>query len=380
MQYIDFGKSNRQISRFGMGCMRFPRTKAEDGSEIIDEKEAIKMIRYAIDHGVNYMDTAYSYPGSEVVLGKALKDGYREKVMIETKSPSWAINCPEDFQKFFDEEIERLQVDYIDTYLFHCLDRSNWEKVKKNGGFEFMEKLKKEGKIKNIGFSFHADYELFTEIVDAYSWDTCLIQLNILDQNHQAGLKGLKYAADRGISVVIMEPLKGGMIGTKVPEEVDQLLDNYDDKRSLVEWAFRWLYHYKEAKVILSGVSNMQQLEDNLRIFSKAESGVMSEKDMELITGIQDIYRRKVKVGCTGCGYCMPCPSDVNIPEIFKIYNDSQLTDWSEFGKTFYHLIASTSGKDASNCTACRLCESHCPQNIQIADVLKEAHLAFTQS
>lgn len=377
MQYIEFGEMKKMTSRFGMGCMRLPQTKAEDGTDIIDEKESIKMIRHAINSGVNYFDTAYAYQGSEDILGKALKDGYREKVTLATKIPMYEIKSYEDYQRIFDEELDRLQEDYIDVYLFHCLDRANWEKVKATDGLKFMEDLKSKGKIKQIGFSFHADYDLFTEIVDAYDWEVCLIQLNILDDNHQAGVKGLKYAAKKGISVVIMEPLKGGLFGANVPEEVETILGEYKEQRSLVEWAFRWLYHHKEVKVILSGVSSMNQLEENLRIFNSSESNVMSDYDMELINKIKLIYRTKVKVGCTGCAYCMPCPQGVNIPEIFKIYNDSSLSSWTEFGKTFYSLVASSSRKDASNCVECGNCESHCPQKIDIINNLKEAHLAM---
>lgn len=375
MQYNKFGREEMPISRFGMGCMRLPQAKAEDGSEGIDEKEAIRMIRHAVDEGVNYFDTAYAYPGSEQVVGKAMKDGYREKVLLATKIPLYMIKKQEDYQKILEEQLERLQTDYIDVYIFHCLDRTGWETVKATGGLEYLEGLKQEGKIRNIGFSFHAEYELFTEIIDFFPWDMCLIQLNILDQNHQAGLKGLAYAADRNIPVVIMEPLKGGLFGSNVPEEVGELLNGYEEKRSIVEWAFRWLYHHPQIKIILSGVSSMEQLEDNLRIFEKAEPGVMKPEDMELIDKIRDIYAGKVKVGCTGCGYCMPCPSGVNIPEIFKVYNDSFLSAWTEFGKTFYSLVASHSGKDASNCIECRRCERHCPQGLSIVSTLKEAHL-----
>ena len=372
MQYIDlFGK---KISRFGMGCMRPPQIKADDGSETIDEQEAIKMIRHAIDNGVNYFDAAHSYPGIEELLGKALLDGYREKVLIATKCPVWAVKQTQDYQTFFDEECSRLQTDHIDIYLFHCLDRNNWDIVKATGGIEYMKELKRQGKVGRFGFSFHADYDIFTEIVDAHDWDICMIQLNILDQNHQAGVKGLKYAAQKGIPVVIMEPLKGGLFGGNVPNEVESLLEEYADKKSLVEWAFRWVGDYKEAKVILSGVSSMAQLNEALRIFDDIKPGSLRQQDFEMIDKIVEIYRSKVRVGCTGCGYCMPCPAGVNIPEIFKVYNDASLSGWTEYGKVFYGLVAAHAGKDASNCIECAQCESHCPQHIEIMQTLKEAH------
>lgn len=378
MQYNKFGKADITVSRFGMGCMRLPQTKAEDGSDMIDEDESIRMIHHAIDSGVNYFDTAYVYQGSEELVGKALRDGYRERITLATKVPMYMIKKHEDYRKYCDEQLERLQTDVIDVYIFHCVDHGLWETVKATDGIKALEELKKEGKIKMIGFSYHSDYELFTEIIDAYSWDMCLIQLNILDQNHQAGLRGLDYAAERDIPVVIMEPLKGGLFGNNVPEEATNLLRGYKEQRSIVEWAFRWLYHYPQIKVILSGVSSMEQLQDNLRIFSQAKPGVMKPEDLELIERVREIYASKVKVGCTGCGYCMPCPSGVNIPEIFKVYNDSHLSAWTEFGKVFYSLVASSGGKDASNCKECKRCERHCPQGISIISTLKEAHLQMT--
>lgn len=379
MKYTELGNISNKASRFGMGCMRLPQTKNEQGQDIIDEQESIKMIRHAIDMGVNYFDTAYAYPGSEEVLGKALKDGYRERVTIATKIPLGDANSHADYQRIFDEQLERLQVDYIDVYIFHCLERVGWEKVKSADGIAFMEGLKKSGKIKAFGFSFHSDYEIFEEIIDACSWDMCLIQLNILDQNHQAGLKGLRYAAQKGIPVVIMESLKGGLLGNNPPEEVKSLLESYPEQRSLTEWAFRWLYNQKEVKVILSGVSSMEQLEDNIRIFEQAEVGVMTEADQELIEQIRTVYKSKVKVGCTGCGYCMPCPANVNIPEIFKVYNDSALSPWTEFGKVFYGLVATSNGRGVSNCVECKSCEARCPQQLKVVELLKQAHEAMKE-
>ena len=377
MVYNKLGRISDKVSRFGMGCMRFPQTRDEQGKEVIDEEEATRMIRHAIDEGVNYFDTAYAYPGSEEVLGRALKGGYREKVMIATKCPMYEIRDYSDYQRVFNESLRRLDTGYVDVYLFHCLDRQVWEKVKSTNGLAFMEEMKKQGKIRAIGFSFHAEHELFREIIDAYPWDICLMQLNILDRDHQAGVRGLEYAGQKGIPVVIMEPLKGGLLGGEPPQEVINLLDSYHEKRSLVEWSFRWLYNRKEIKVVLSGVSSMDQLKDNIRIFSEAETDVLSPSDEELLIKVKDIYGRKVRVGCTGCGYCMPCPRNVNIPEIFKVYNDSALSPWTEFGRVFYDLVAVSNGRDASKCINCRLCEKRCPQGIPIASRLREAHNAM---
>lgn len=374
MRYNNLGAEGRAVSRFGMGCMRYPKTTDEGGCEITDEAEAIKMIHYAIDHGVNYFDTAYAYGDSEEILGRALMGGYREKVVIATKIPICDVKSSEDYQTYFRKQAERLKTGYIDIYLMHCLDRSNWEIVKKTDGIRCMEELKAQGKIKKFGFSFHGNYEVFQEIVDAYPWDICMIQLNILDQNHQAGVKGLTYAARRGIPVAVMEPLKGGLLGGDPPEKVKRLLENYAEQRTLTEWAMRWLYNFSEIKVVLSGVSSMEQLRDNIRIFDDAKTDVLNKSDFELIQSIKETYEGLVKVGCTGCGYCMPCPAGVNIPEIFKIYNDAGLSPWDLFGKTFYSLVVANSGGGAANCLECGRCETKCPQHLSIMDTLKEAH------
>ena len=377
MIYNEFGRISEKVSRFGMGCMRLPRKTDERGYDVIDEEESIKMIRHAINEGVNYFDTAYAYPGSEALLGKALKDGYREKVMIETKTPVGDVKEYGDYQRIFEEQLERLQTDYIDVYLFHCLDRKSWGNLKATNGIAFAEELKKNGRIGNIGFSFHAEHDLFREILDAYSWDMCLIQLNILDRDHQAGVKGLQYAGQKGVPVVIMEPLKGGLLGSRPPEEVEELLMDYPERRSLVEWALRWLYNQSEVKVVLSGVSSMDQLKDNIRIVNGAGCNILTPSDEKLILQIKDIYAAKVRVGCTGCSYCMPCPRGVNIPEIFKVYNDSALSTWTEFGRVFYGLVATSNGRGADNCVGCRSCERHCPQKLTIVELLKEAHEAM---
>jgi predicted aldo/keto reductase-like oxidoreductase len=380
MVYNAFGRISEKVSRFGVGCMRFPHTIDSQGNDAIDEGCVTKMIRYAISKGVNYFDTAYAYPGSEEVLGKALKGGYREKVIVATKCPMHETGHCSDYIRVLNESLRRLGTDYIDIYLFHSLDRTGWEKVKSTNGIAMLEEMKKTGKIRAIGFSFHADHDLFREIIDAFQWDMCLIQLNILDCDHQAGVRGLKYAGQKGIPVAIMEPLKGGILGGEPPEEVAKLLDSYHEKRSLVEWSFRWLYSQKEVKVVLSGVNAMDQLKDNIRIFSEADTDVLSPQDEELLKQIRSIYASRVRVGCTGCGYCMPCPNNVNIPEIFKVYNDSALSPWTEFGKTFYNLVAVSNDRDASKCTGCRLCETRCPQQIPVAARLREAHEAMKPS
>ncbi len=382
MEYRKFGNLGFEVSTFGMGCMRLPLEAQPDGTKDytkIDEQEAIKMIRYAIDNGVNYLDTAYPYHGgnSELLVAKALKDGYRDKVKIATKLPVWLAKTYDDFEKLLDEQLGKLEVDCIDFYLLHALSKDRWEEIKKLGVLDFLDKAVESGKIKYPGFSFHDELPVFKDIIDSYDWKMCQIQLNILDQNYQAGVEGMQYAASKGIPVVIMEPLKGGRLAHNVPDDVKKLWDQADTKRSPVEWAFRWLYNFPEITVILSGVSTMEQLKDNIEIFSKAAPNSMDEKELELVRKVKDLYDSKIKVGCTSCNYCMPCPSGVNIPGIFSLYNDYSIYGGLEESKNRYKEFIKEN-KDASNCVECGQCESECPQHISIIEKLKEAHEVLT--
>jgi uncharacterized protein len=377
MQYRHFDRWGFDTSIFGIGCMRLPVIKSEDGKEQIDEKQAIEMIRYGIDHGVNYIDTAYPYHDgqSEPVVGKALKDGYREKIKLATKLPVWQTKKYEDFEKILDEQLQKLDVDYIDFYLLHSLSKSTWEKVKKLGVLDFLDDMVKKGKIKHPAFSFHDEFDVFKDIIDSYDWHMCQIQLNILDENNQAGVKGLKYAGSKNIPVVIMEPLRGGKLAN-VPQDVSQIWNKYSMKRSPVEWAFRWVYNFPEVAVILSGVSNMEQLKDNLEIFHHATPNSMTPEEQKLVHEVQMLYNSKIKVRCTNCRYCMPCPSRVSIPYIFSLYNDASMYDDFPAYKDEYKKLIEK-GKDASNCVQCGNCESVCPQSISIIDHLKEADEQF---
>ena len=382
MEYRKFGDLGFEVSTFGFGCMRLPLEVQPDGTTDpakIDEQEAIKMIRYAIDKGVNYLDTAYIYHGgnSELLLAKALKDGYREKVKIATKLPVWLVESYEDFEKLLDEQLAKLEVEYIDFYLLHALSKDSWDKIKELGVLDFLDQAVASGKIKYPGFSFHDELPVFKEIIDSYDWKMCQIQLNILDQDYQAGVEGMRYAASKGIPVVIMEPLRGGRLAHNVPEDVKALWDQAETKRSPVEWAFRWLYSFPEITVILSGVSTMEQLKDNLEIFSKSAPNSMDEKELELVRKVKELYDSKIKVGCTGCNYCVPCPSGVEIPRIFSIYNDYSIFGGAKEFKEMYKGLMNE-GKDASSCVECGQCESECPQHISIIDKLKEAHEVLT--
>ncbi|MDP4090591.1 MAG: aldo/keto reductase [Bacillota bacterium] len=367
MEYGQYGKTGMKVSRFGLGCMRFPS----------DEHEAIKMVRYAIDNGVNYLDTAYMYKGSEIITGKALKDGYRNRTYVATKSPIWNITRHEDFERYLDEELMRLGTDHIDVYLLHNMNHDNWEKVKRYDGLTFMDKMVQKGKILHKGFSVHNTLKAFKEIVDTFDWEMTQIQLNILDETQQVGVEGLKYAADKGMAAVIMEPLRGGYLLNNIPKEVHDLLNQYPEKRSLVEWCFRWIYNMPEVSLILSGTSTLEQLKDNLRIFEHAAPNVMTEEDLNLTGRIRGAYEAKKSIGCTGCRYCMPCPQGVTIPEIFKLYNSYQLmkSHWVDKGVYRSNLVPAGSGAD--RCVECGLCAEHCPQTLKIPELLKEVHAEF---
>lgn len=367
MEYVKYGKTDMKVSRFGLGCMRFPS----------DESEAIKMVRYAIDNGVNYLDTAYMYNDSEVITGKALKDGYRNKTYIATKSPIWNINCYEDFEKYLDEELIRLGTDYVDVYLLHNLNHGHWEKVKKFDGLTFLDKMIQKGKIRHKAFSIHNTLDAFKEIVDSFDWEMAQIQLNILDENQNIGVQGLKYASDKGMAAVIMEPLRGGFMLNNVPDEVNTILESYPEKRSLVEWCFRWLYNMPEVTMILSGASSMEQLKDSLRIFEGASSNVMTEEDQKLIRKIREAYEKNNSIGCTGCRYCMPCPKNVAIPEIFKLYNSYNLMKEHWVDRGTYRISIAPGGTGADKCVNCGACVSKCPQNLAIPELLKKVHTEF---
>ncbi|AAM32852.1 MULTISPECIES: aldo/keto reductase [Methanosarcina] len=376
MLYRKLGKTGEMVSILGYGCMRLP---VIDGNpESIDEKKAIRLVRYAIDHGVNYIDSAYSYHSgmNEVFLGKALKDGYREKVHLATKLSCKRVNCKEDMDRFLNEQLEKLRTDCIDFYLLHAVKQSYWEKMKKFGVIDFLERARAAGKIKYTGFSFHDEPDVFKEVVDAYPWDLCQIQFNYLDENFQAGIEGLKYAAEKGLAVVIMEPLRGGNLASKVPEEAKKVWDIAEVKRTPAEWAFRYLWDYPEISVVLSGMSEMEHLKENLRIAEQGQPNSLSAEEKSLISEVSEIYRSRIKVNCTNCKYCMPCPSGVNIPRNLSYLNDVFMLDDMENAKFQYGVLLLPEEK-AGNCIECGECEEVCPQNIKIRKMLKEVREKF---
>jgi predicted aldo/keto reductase-like oxidoreductase len=361
MEYTPLGKTGLTASRFGLGCMRFPENKAD----------AVGMARYAIDMGVTYIDTAYAYENSEAIVGEALRDGYRERVTLASKSPVWLVHAHSDFEKFLDEELKRLRTDYIDMYLLHNLNPGNWEAVKKYDGFSFLDAMIKKGKIRYKAFSIHNTAEAFKKIVDIFDWDMAQIQLNILGETYQAGIEGLRYGAQKGLAMVIMEPLRGGSIINNTPPAVKKLLSAYPEKRSLVEWCFRWLYNMSEASVILSGTSTIEQLKDNVRIFAASRPNVMSEKDRELIHAIQKIYKSNPGIPCTACNYCMPCPQCLDIPNLFQLYNQYLLFNRPVNDSLIYQNSRMIC---ADKCIQCGRCTEHCPQQLAIPLLMKIVH------
>ncbi|MGD9760954.1 MAG: aldo/keto reductase [Candidatus Izemoplasmatales bacterium] len=375
MQYRTLGRYEDKVSILGFGCMRLPIV--DNSHDKIDEVEAMKQIRYAIDNGVNYIDTAFPYHGgtSEAFVGKALKDGYREKVFIATKSPSWLIESRRDLDKYLDIQLKNLQTEYIDFYLLHALNKKYWENYRKNDVFDFIGKALQSGKIRNIGFSFHDEYPVFEEIINTYNWDFCQIQLNYFDEEYQAGLKGLHLAAKKGIDVIVMEPLRGGRLA-KAPVEIQALWDSYPDHHSPAGWALRYLWDKPEVKLILSGMNNLGHIKDNINEASIAKEKMLTVDEKDLIENAKKIYKSRIKVDCTNCKYCMPCPHGVNIPANFAFYNNASIFDDKEdFMKQYFNQLKPEELADM--CQQCGNCEPLCPQNIEIIKELENVTMFF---
>jgi len=390
------GSLNWEVSVLGFGAMRLPMID----QTTVNEEEAIKMIRYAIDNGVNYIDTAYPYHNgeSEVIVGKALKDGYREKVHLATKLPMWAVKESEDFDKFLSEQIERLQTK-PDIYLFHGLTKNRFEKIKRLNLIEKMEKAKEKGLFKYIGFSFHDNFEVFKEIIDYYNWDCCQIQFNYLDVEYQAGTKGLEYARSKNIALIIMEPIRGGKLA--IPEqklgtkpEIKAVLDRSKIKRTMAEWALQFVWNHPEVSVALSGMSTMQQIKENIETANNSGSKILTDEELKTISELRDAYGKYTIVKCTNCRYCLPCPNGVTIPEVFRFLNE--LYYWGERGRQrisfFYNRMVKTQ-KDLEKglsegdevegaailCIQCGECLEKCPQHINIPDIMVKANSIFEE-
>ena len=374
MQYRN-DKYGNPLSILGYGCMRF--TRKGNG---IDIDKAEKELMTAYKAGVNYYDTAYIYPGSEDALGQILERNHiREKVHIATKLPQFLIRNIAAVDKYFDEELTRLRTTYIDYYLMHHVtDVAMWEKLKQVGILDWIRDKKASGAIRNIGFSYHGNTENFLKILNDYDWDFCQIQYNYLDEVSQAGVKGLRAAAEKGIPVVIMEPLRGGKLVNMLPQGARDAMKKSGRGWSPAEWGLRWLYDQKEVTVVLSGMNSVEMVAENCRIASEAEAGSFTDEDRRTLEAVKKNIREKEKVGCTGCRYCMPCPKGVDIPGIFRCYN-AMYTESKSAGRFQFAQTVGLSKEPpfATQCVGCGKCEQHCPQNIPIREKLKEADKAL---
>lgn len=373
MLYRKMGKTGDNLSILGYGCMRFPQ---KDGK--VDEERTERQILHAIKNGVNYFDTAYIYHGgkSEGILGRILAKGCRDQVKIATKLPPYLVYSAKDMDSILAAQLKRLCTDHIDYYLVHALNNmKGWTRLKLLGVQEFIERAKKERKIIHIGFSYHGDKEDFKAIIDDFPWDFCQIQYNYLDENFQAGKEGLQYAAAKGLGVVVMEPLRGGYLVGRMPQEIQKIWNQAEIKRSPAEWGLRWVWNHPEVTVVLSGMNEEEHIEENIRLAGAAHADFLTDHELKLYECVKQEYSRLMKVSCTGCGYCMPCPAGVDIPLCFSYYNSKHL--FKEKHRNL-HYLGFTSGISGGNpsyaslCINCGKCEKVCPQQIPIRDSLKE--------
>ncbi len=364
-------KYGNNISVLGFGCMRFTQTLGK-----IDIEKAQGEIKAAFDAGVNYYDTAYIYPGSENAVGEIFENlGIRDKVFIATKLPHYLIRSVETAEKLLNEQLRRLRTDHIDYYLMHMLtDADTWQKLLELGLGDWLKEKKKSGVIRQLGFSYHGGTENFFRLIDAYDWDFCQIQYNYMDENSQAGRRGLNYAAERKIPVVIMEPLRGGRLATRLPKEAIDIFENYPLKRTPVQWALRWLWNQPEVTCVLSGMNSLQMVKENTETASDVRVGEFSEEDNKMLMDVVTTINNKMRVGCTGCGYCMPCPNNVDIPGTFAAYNRKYSEGrFSALREHFMNSAMRKTPTDARRCIGCGKCEKHCPQHIEIRKELKNA-------
>lgn len=370
MLYRKMGNTGDNVSILGYGCMRFPKKDRR-----IDEERSERQVVSAIEKGVNYFDTAYIYPNSEAVLGKILAKGYRDKVMVATKLPTFMVHSYKDMENILNTSLKRLQTDHVEYYLMHSLNSmQGWQRLKQLGVEDFIDKAKKSGKIKHIGFSYHGDRSQFKQIIDDYPWEFCQIQYNYMDENNQAGKEGLEYAASKGLGVSIMEPLRGGLLARKNPD-LESVFNQSETKRSLAEWALRFVWNHKGVSVLLSGMNDESQIEENIRIASDAQPDSLLSSELQYINDAKNALSVKIKVGCTGCEYCMPCPAGVNIPLCFAYFNDRFIYDDKATRFNYLGMLLGADGGNpsyASLCKNCGKCEKHCPQHIQIRNQLKD--------
>lgn len=371
------GKTGEKVSILGFGCMRLPIKGSYDQ---IDSVKASKLLDYALDQGINYLDTAYPYHGistshggnSEIFLGDYLTEsGRRDEVHLATKLPTWLLENAKDMENFLTQQLKRLQTDYIDFYLLHSLKEKQWFNMEVLGVLEFLDEAVADGRIKYTGFSSHDETDFVKEVVDSYNWDMCQIQYNYLDENIQVGREGLHYASDKGLGMVIMEPLKGGVLANHVPPEVQEIWDESKFERTPVEWAFCYLWDIPEISVVLSGMNTLNQLKENLNTAENSLPHSMTSEEKKIMDEVKKVYQDKIAVECSACGYCMPCPSGINIPQCFSYLNQAEmLEDYSEVRNQYFFMLKET--EMAGNCLECGLCEELCSQHIPIRQKLKE--------
>ena len=376
MRYRKFGGMDWEVSALGFGCMRLPVIGGN--SSQIEEKEAAEMLYLAIDQGLNYIDTAYPYHGgqSESFVGRTLQGSYRDQVNLATKLPSWKIEKTEDFDFYLNDQLDRLLTDQIDCYLLHGLDHKNWTKIESLGVLSWAEKALADGRIKHLGFSFHDELSLFKSIIDAYQkWDFCMIQYNYMDQDYQAGKEGLIYAADKGLGVVIMEPLRGGRL-IDPPAKIQEIWDEAETQRTPADWSFQWLWNQPQVSAVLSGMSTLEQVQQNLDSADRSGIGSLTENDQQLVSKTREAYLDLALIPCTRCNYCLPCPEGVDIPHILGIYNDGIMYDKLEISKTNYNLWVPDEAK-GDKCVICRECEDQCPQDIPISNWMAQIHQEY---
>ncbi|MCL2383721.1 MAG: aldo/keto reductase [Oscillospiraceae bacterium] len=370
MIYRTNPKNGDKLSQLGYGGMRFPK----------DDKDLEKQVVYAIENGVNYFDTAYIYPSSEERLGRVLAKGYREKVKIATKIPPYLVKKYEDLDKIFNTQLRRLQTEYIDYYFIHMItDIQVWNRLVDLGILKWIEEKKKAGQIKNIGFSYHGGQSEFIKVIDSYDWEFCMIYYNFLDENNQAGKNGLEYASKKGLPVMVMGPLKGGKIVTKIQKDVDAILRKSNTKRTLADWSFRWVWNHKEVTVALSGMSTEEMVEENIKVAKTAEADSFTEADFKMFEEMKTLIHKKLKIPCTGCNYCVPyCPKKVDIPTCLTSYNNIEVEGKMK-AKVKYIMNTSIRSESysASQCIKCKKCEAYCPQGIQIGEELTRVKKAL---
>ena len=371
MKYRQIGLTKEKVSALGFGCMRLPTLDRKPSSEEIDEKETVRMLRYAIDNGVNYIDTAYTYHNgkSEKVVGNALQDGYREMVLLTTKMPIWLVEKSSDFDRFLHEQLSRLKTDSLDIYLLHNLKKETYHHLLKLGIFSWAEKAIDKGLFRYFGFSCHEPFSIFKDFIDSYDrWSITQIQYNYMNEDVQAGTKGLKYAAEKEIGVVIMEPLLGGTLANPHPE-ILSLLNQANPQRSPVDWALQWLWNKPEISTVLSGMNSFEQVQQNINSANHSDFNSLPSEDLDTISRVQIKYSSMDPIPCTKCGYCMPCPNQVDIPRNFELFNTAMVFNQVNLNRNIYQNIFPEE-MHASSCIQCGICEEKCPQNIPIRDWL----------